>query len=34
MEDRTHYHLLAGLLEYPDAGYPQTVTEIYRFVDG
>jgi len=34
MSDRTHYHLLAGLLEYPEAGYPQTVTEIYKFVDG
>jgi nitrate reductase assembly molybdenum cofactor insertion protein NarJ len=34
MVDLTHYRLLAGLLEYPEAGYPQTVTEIYKFVDG
>lgn len=30
----THYHLLSRLLEYPEAGYPQSVTGIYKFVDG
>ena len=34
MADLTHYRLLAGLLEYPEAGYPQTVTGIYKFIDG
>jgi len=34
MTDLTHYRLLAGLLEYPEAGYPQTVTGIFKFVDG
>ena len=34
MADLTHYRLLSGLLEYPEAGYPQTVTEIYKLVDG
>lgn len=34
MTDWTHYRLLSGLLEYPNADYPETVAEICRFVDG
>jgi len=34
MVNLTHYRLLAGLLEYPETGYPHTVTEIYKFIDG
>ena len=31
--ERTHYHLLAPLFEYPDAGYPQRVRDIWKFLD-
>jgi nitrate reductase assembly molybdenum cofactor insertion protein NarJ len=34
MENRNHYHLLAGLFEYPDAGYPERVQQIKKFLDG
>ena len=34
MENRNHYHLLAGLFEYPDAGYPERVRQIKKFLDG
>ena len=33
MQDRNHYHVLAGLLEYPDADYPQTVRQIKDILD-
>lgn len=33
MENRNHYHLLAGLFEYPDAGFPEVVRQIKRFLD-
>jgi nitrate reductase assembly molybdenum cofactor insertion protein NarJ len=31
--DRLHYRLLAALLEYPDAQYPQRVQELRTFLD-
>jgi nitrate reductase assembly molybdenum cofactor insertion protein NarJ len=31
--ERTHYHLLAPLFEYPDADYPQKVRDIKHFLD-
>ncbi len=34
MENRNHYHLLAGLFEYPDAGFPEAVRQIKQFLDG
>jgi nitrate reductase assembly molybdenum cofactor insertion protein NarJ len=34
MENRNHYHLLAGLFEYPDAGFPEAVRQIKLFLDG
>jgi nitrate reductase assembly molybdenum cofactor insertion protein NarJ len=34
MENRLHYRLIAPLFEYPDAGYPERVTQIKSFLDG
>jgi len=34
MENLNHYHLLAELFEYPDAGYPERVQQIKKFLDG
>ena len=31
---QNHYHLLAALFEYPDAGFPQRVREVKDFLDG
>jgi len=32
--ERGHYRLLAALLEYPDAKYPQRVQDLSTFLDG
>ena len=34
MKNLNHYHLLAELFEYPDAGYPERVQQIRKFLDG
>ena len=34
MKNINHYHLLAELFEYPDAGYPERVQQIRKFLDG
>ena len=34
MKNRNHYHLLAGLFEYPDVGFPEAVRQIKQFLDG
>jgi nitrate reductase assembly molybdenum cofactor insertion protein NarJ len=34
MKNLNHYHLLAELFEYPDAGYPERVQQIKKFLDG
>jgi nitrate reductase assembly molybdenum cofactor insertion protein NarJ len=34
VENRLHYRLIAPLFEYPDAGYPERVTQIKSFLDG
>jgi len=34
MENRNHYHQLAGLLEYPDVDYPEKVAQIRQILDG
>lgn len=31
---RTHYRLLAALLEYPDANFPQRVLDLKEYLDG
>lgn len=33
MKNLVHYHLLAGLFDYPDASYPDTVQQIKIFFD-
>lgn len=34
VNNKSHYRLIASLFEYPDAGYPERVWQIKKFLDG